>query len=59
MNRGSHFAVRLKPAIGVAHTDWFRASKALHVLLGIARFPGTDTTRNLFLCFRQDHIEEF
>jgi S-adenosylmethionine-diacylgycerolhomoserine-N-methlytransferase len=43
----------------LAHTDWLRADKALHTLLGIARFPGTDTVRNLFARFRQCHIEEF
>lgn len=42
----------------LAHTDWLRADKALHALLGIARFPGTDTVRNLFGRFRQCHIEE-
>ena len=26
----------------LAHTDWLRADKALHALLGIERFPGTD-----------------
>jgi len=43
----------------LAHTDWLRADKALHALLGIDRFPGTDTVRNLFARFRQCHIEEF
>jgi hypothetical protein len=43
----------------LAHTDWLRADKALHALLGIERFPGTDTVRNLFIRFRQGHIEEF
>ena len=43
----------------LAHTDWLRADKALHALLGIERFPGTDTVRNFFLRFRQGHIEEF
>ena len=27
----------------LAHTDWLRADRALHALLGIERFPGTDT----------------
>ncbi len=43
----------------LAHTDWLRADKALHALLGIERFPGTDTVRNFFLRFRQGYIEEF
>lgn len=43
----------------LAHTDWLRADKALHALLGIKRFPGTDTVRNLFMRFRQGHIDEF
>lgn len=43
----------------LAHTDWLRADKALHALLGIERFPGTDTVRNLFMRFRQVHIEVF
>ncbi len=43
----------------LAHTDWLRADKALHALLGIERFPGTDTVRNLFSRFRQGHIEAF
>jgi hypothetical protein len=43
----------------LAHTDWLRADKALHALLGIDQFPGTDTVRNLFKRFRQGHIEEF
>jgi hypothetical protein len=42
-----------------AHTDWLRADKALHVMLGIARFPGTDTIRNLFARFTQGAIEAF
>jgi hypothetical protein len=43
----------------LVHTDRLRAGKALRALLGIERFPGTDTVRNLFLRFRQGHIEEF
>lgn len=42
-----------------AHTDWLRADKALHALLGIEHFPGADTVRNLFLRFGQGHIEAF
>jgi hypothetical protein len=43
----------------LAHTDWLRADKALHALLGMERFPGTDTVRNLFKRFRQCHIHQF
>ena len=32
-----------------AHTDWLRGDRALHTLLGIARFPGDDTMRVFFL----------
>lgn len=42
-----------------AHTDWLRSDKALHAMLGIARFPGTDTIRNLFARFSQGAIEAF
>jgi Transposase DDE domain group 1 len=42
-----------------AHTDWLRADRALHALLGILRFPGTDTVRNFFLRFTQAHIQSF
>jgi len=42
-----------------AHTDWLRADRALHALLGILRFPGTDTVRNFFLRFTQGHIQAF
>ena len=42
-----------------AHTDWLRLDKALHAMLGIPRFPGTDTIRNLFLRFTQGAIEAF
>jgi hypothetical protein len=41
----------------LAHTDWLRADKALHALLGIEHFPCTDTVRNLFKRFGQGHIE--
>jgi hypothetical protein len=40
-----------------AHTDWLRADKALHAMLGIPRFPSTDTIRNLFSRFTQGAIE--
>ena len=42
-----------------AHTDWLRADRALHAVLGILRFPGTDTVRNFFLRFTQAHIQAF
>jgi hypothetical protein len=42
-----------------AHTDWLRADKALHAMLGIPRFPGTDTIRNLFSRFTQGAVESF
>jgi hypothetical protein len=42
-----------------AHTDWLRFDTALHVMLGIDRFPGTDTVRNLFARFTQGAIEAF
>ncbi len=42
-----------------AHTDWLRFDKALHAMLGIARFPGTDTIRNFFARFNQGRIEAF
>ena len=42
-----------------AHTDWLRSDKALHAMLGISRFPGTDTIRNLFARFTQGKIQAF
>ena len=42
-----------------AHTDWLRGDRALHAVLGIARFPGTDTVRHFFLRFTQCHIQAF
>jgi len=42
-----------------AHTDWLRSDKALHAMLGISRFPGTDTIRNLFGRFTQGKIQAF
>jgi hypothetical protein len=41
------------------HTDWLRGDRALHALLGIARFPGDDTVRGFFRRFTQRHIEQF
>ena len=42
-----------------AHTDWLRFDSAFHAMLGIGRFPGTDTVRNLFARFTQGAIEAF
>ena len=43
----------------LAHTDWLRADRALHAMLGFDRFPGTDTVRNLLKRFTQPMIEAF
>lgn len=43
----------------LAHTDWVRADRALHAMLGMERFPGTDTVRNLLKRFTQPVIEAF
>ena len=43
----------------LAHTDWLRADRALHAMLGIEHFPGTDTVRNLLKRFTQPVIEAF
>jgi hypothetical protein len=42
-----------------AHSDWLRADKALHAVLGIPRFPGTDTIRNFPSRFSQGAVESF
>jgi Transposase DDE domain group 1 len=42
-----------------AQTSWLRGDKALHGLLGIARFPSDDTMRNLFLRFGMKEVQEF
>lgn len=42
-----------------AHADWLRFDKALHSMLGMARFPGGDTVRNLFTHITQGAIEAF
>jgi hypothetical protein len=42
-----------------AHTSWLRADRALHKLLGIHRFPGDDTIRNLFKRFGQGECQRF
>jgi hypothetical protein len=43
----------------VAHTSLLRADVALHVLLGITRFPVDDTFRNLFKRFGQRQCQRF
>ena len=42
-----------------AHTSLLRADKALHALLGIARFPIDDTVRNLFKRFGRGQCQSF
>lgn len=42
-----------------AHTGLLRIDKALHTLLGVARFPTDDTIRNLFKRFSQGRVYEF
>jgi len=42
-----------------AHTSWLRGDRALHGLLGIDRFPGDDTIRNLFLRFGMGEVVRF
>lgn len=42
-----------------AHAGLLRLDKALHCLLGIARFPTDDTIRNLFKRFTQAKVTEF
>ena len=42
-----------------AHTEWLRADRVLHALLGLPRFPSDDTIRNFFLRFKQPDIEAF
>jgi hypothetical protein len=39
-----------------AHTGLLRSDRALHALLGIARFPSDDTMRNLFRRFRMGDV---
>ena len=56
------FALLISIIVGarrLAHTDWLRADRALHAMLGIERFPGTDTVRNLLKRFTQPVIEAF
>ena len=42
-----------------AHAGWLRHDKALHAMLGIARFPGEDAIRRFFHQFTQARIEAF
>lgn len=42
-----------------AHTEWARADRGLHALLGIGRWPGADTVRGLFHRFTQSTIQSF
>ena len=42
-----------------AHSEWLRADRVLHAMLGLPRFPSDDTIRNFFLRFHQSHIEQF
>jgi hypothetical protein len=42
-----------------AHTEWARADRALHALLGLERWPGADTVRGLFHRFTQGTIQSF
>lgn len=42
-----------------AHPDWVCFDTAFHVMLGIERFRGTDTVRELFARFTQRTIEDF
>ena len=42
-----------------AHTSLLRADVALQALLGISRFPGDDTIRNLFKRFGQGQCQRF
>ena len=55
---GFIFAV-IAGASRFAHTDWLRSDKALQAMLGIGRFPGTDTVRNFFARFSQSAVEAF
>ena len=42
-----------------AHSGWLRHDKALHEMLGVARFPGEDAIRRFFHQFTQARIEAF
>jgi len=40
------------------HANWLRGDRALHALLGIARFPSDDTIRNLFRRFGMGEVHQ-
>ncbi len=40
-----------------AHANWLRGDRALHALLGLARFPTDDTIRNLFQRFTMGNVQ--
>jgi hypothetical protein len=40
------------------HANWLRGDRALHVLLGIKRFPSDDTIRNLFRRFGMGEVHQ-
>jgi Transposase DDE domain group 1 len=40
------------------HANWLRGDRALHVLLGITRFPSDDTIRNLFRRFGMGEVHQ-
>lgn len=42
-----------------AHTEWARADRALHAMVGLKRWPGADTVRGLFHRFNQSTIQSF
>jgi hypothetical protein len=42
-----------------APSEWLRADRVLHAMLGMERFPRDDTIRNFFLRFSQGHVETF
>lgn len=42
-----------------AHCDWLRFDRALHAVMGMARFPSKDAIRRFFHRFGQGEIEKF
>jgi DDE family transposase len=40
------------------HANWLRGDRALHALLGMARFPSDDTIRNLFRRFGMGEVHQ-